>query len=532
MRLKIDSFAGIAPKQKLNASGRAFAEIAENTDLERGTINSFYKPLKVHHETGKALFIDDCCVWHSDDCRDNIFKYGLFCDGLYIRQTNGELFYAKNCQDQWKKLGFDCDLSAPMVQTDFIPPTDLKADSNFNMEFRAYFYTLVNELGLESAPSFPSDFIETSIQSRIELTLPITADKKRIYRAQSPLDFGENQDKLVQPVWVFIGEIDGNQTQFIDDVLIGGESNQTEGFHAPPAGLFEVQTSPDGRIMALAPNQFVMSERALPHAFHPKYRVRFHDTPKALVLGENKAYVLTDGKPVVLAIQGDCQDDQLPVTVHDTDHKMPIISRRSACAFQDGVVFASDLGLVYLNGTEMKLLTEPYFTAEQWQGLLPHTMRSVIHNGYYYGATDNQTFRFRLPNQVYNGAPDNAQLITLTIRPDGWAVDEQNRLYFTDSTGTHQWNAGTEKLPYRWRSGEIVPAGKTRFSAYRLVHSGNTEIQTYLDGRLIQRLNSANVKPIRLPAGFSGNSWQVELNGTAEISTYFLSTSIKDLIHD
>lgn len=524
--IKITEFAGLIPKVATRNKSPNFAVVAENVDLEKGTLKPWREPLKiadVDNGTGQSLFMTDCCI-AVGECDTRFAKTGVLCDEIVVATDLMDYpVYAKTntCPFEWTKLAFDCDLSAPTFTV------DVAIDEDFHMENRSYIYTLVNDMGWESQPSYPSVWQRTNTLGQCTVSGLPTGQTVRVYRSAVSLDFGAEQPEEVEAVYLMVGET--TTGTLIDNVKIAGDACVTDEYDAPPDDLREIQSWREGRLAGLSGNVFLMSERSLPYAWNRKFAVTFYDKAIALVCTNRLGYVLTDGKPVVLELRGDCEDGEMPIVVNEIPETLPVISRQSATEYMGGVVYASHNGLVWLNGKEATLITQQHYTPEQWQKLHPHTMKGIVHQGHYYGTTETTTIRFRLPDGVYS-REDKYGLTTLSIRPNAWFRSDDDRLYFTLDDGVYQWNQGNNEMTMTWRGNLNTLPGITRFSAYKIIadERGN-KIKHFADTREIQDYTHKANSPTRLPVGHHGIDWQVEITGTAEVFEYHLATSIRDL---
>ena len=273
----------------------------------------------------------------------------------------------------------------------------------------------------------------------------------------------------------------------------------------------------------------MMSERSAPHAWPDKTKVSFYDRPLALKCVHGTAYVLTAGRPVVIQLNGDCEDGVL-YNVFTHPQTLPIVSRRSAAVHGGGVVYAAAQGLVYIAGQQAVVLTRDFYTPQQWQQLEPHTMVGCVHDGVYYGSTATTCIRFDLPDEIFASQDDTA-LTTLSLRPRAMYSASNDRLYMALDDGVYEWNTGTKKMLYHWRSKVHYAPGPVKFSAYKIFTDGIVSVAHSTEHGEISR-NATSLQPCRLPAGRRGQEWFVDFRGTAEISEYTLATSIRDLSHD
>lgn len=524
MRLRITNFGGLAPKQTELNLNQTYATIARDVNLERGSIKPWKKPRKISPETGESIYVDDCCVIKAS-CDARFAKTGIECDGILAATgvARGPVFTTE-CPPQWEPLGFPCNMSAPSVSVGG------ESREDFSLELRSYYYTVVNRMGWESQPSYPSNWARVNTLSPVTVSgfdAPSNAVSVRIYRAQTPLDFGaEKQENVDDAVYLFVGEVPVGGS-FTDNIKVAGEACLTEEFDAPPDNLRELCSWREGRLAGLTGKFFAMTERGQPHAWNRKFLVGFYDNPIALRCTARTAYVLTNGRPVALRIHGDCDDGAHPIEVLEAPVSLPIVSRRSAAVHLDGVVYASRYGLVVMSGNQTAIITRDYYTEDQWEQLLPHTMVGEVCDGVYYGTTATTTIRFNLPDDIF-ATPDNNALTTLSLRPQAMHTAENGRLYMALNNGTYEWNTGEDDMTYHWRGVVQAMPGNARLSAFRVRTSQNITVTHLLNTGKVQTIEVGN-EPTRLPVGYMGRDWHVDLMGSGEVLEYVLATSIREL---
>jgi hypothetical protein len=180
-----------------------------------------------------------------------------------------------------------------------------------------------------------------------------------------------------------------------------------------------------------------------------KYILGLHNYPEKLIASRNYGYVLTCSNAEVIDLRKDCNQGGCH-TITQIEEIQPIVGKLSADIHDDGVVYASTEGLVYLRGASSGNLTMNIFNKQQWLDLQPHTMRGVVHNGYYYGSTDTDTFRLLMPTSA-NGS-EAEQFSYLSIKAKAWFRTRDNRLLYTDDTGTHEFQEGDSFKEYEFVS--------------------------------------------------------------------------------
>lgn len=96
--------------------------------------------------------------------------------------------------------------------------------------------------------------------------------------------------------------------------------------------------------------------------------------------GLGTAIVSTDEKMYV--INGVSPDSLVVDPLADTK---PNLSKRGAVSFKNGVIYPASDGLRYVDAASNTLMTEMYYTTEEWKNLYPSTMHSTIYQRKYFG---------------------------------------------------------------------------------------------------------------------------------------------------
>ena len=130
MRLKLTRFSGLAPRQTDRNLQESFASIAENVNLERGTIQAWNEPAKVSDQTGYSLFMASCCPI-TGDCDTSFAETGIDCGEILVASGLGKqpVFTTETCPPHWEPLGFPCKMAAPTVKAP-------AAKEDFSMDLR------------------------------------------------------------------------------------------------------------------------------------------------------------------------------------------------------------------------------------------------------------------------------------------------------------------------------------------------------------------------------------------------------------
>ena len=244
----------------------------------------------------------------------------------------------------------------------------------------SYVYTFVNDLDQESAPSLPSattlrpDGVSVTVSTPVAIPSGMSADyginKKRIYRAATG---------NLGTVFRFVAEIDLTTADYIDELTDSelGETLQSEMWVLPPADLKGILALPNGIMAGFSKNQLCLSAQNYPHAWPVEYRL---NTDTDIVgLGNIDTTVVIGTESFVYIASG---NDPAAYSMSKFEVPYACVSKRSFAYLTGiGVVFAGPDGLMAVTGPgQVRNLTDPVFTREQWQALNPSSIRGVAHN--------------------------------------------------------------------------------------------------------------------------------------------------------
>lgn len=532
MTIRITKFGGIAPRIMPHNLARQMAVVAENVDLSRGSLMPFRKPRKLSSKTGEFLF-KTCCEIVSPNCNAQVVDMQINC-GLFA-STNIMPWPAlateeDACAGNWTRLGFPCPIAPPSASPSAGPRPFNYTDHS--RQVRSYKIRLVNKFGHKSIPSAESNFIETHALAPVTLTLPTSfpaeygITKVQIYASEQSPDIA---GKSGFSGFFYIGEVNVGTASFTDNRDFLGEELDSDDFASPPDDLQQVQYWQTGELAGLSGKQIVFSIKNHPHAFPLRFRHRIHDTPKAFVVGKGVGFVATDGRPAIVQVKECNMMGCHTVIEHDDSH--PIASVRSMALHNEHAIWATQDGLLMISpGRQTVLLTQQYFTQAQWRELKPETMIGTVHDGCYYGFTDEIGFRLRVPDQTYDRQSD-IDLVTIDLgsKPKSLYRSHLDELYLLMEDGVYWWNEGDEHLTLRWKSSALENSAWTTYTAYKVEGEFEpSEVRHWCDNELVDTDMATSNRPIRLNT-HSGLTWQFEIQTTGEVSAYSLAQSVRNL---
>lgn len=528
--IEYDSFAGITVKPSKNKRAKGIGVYAKDVDFSGGTLKPMRSDRMISNKKGKALFLDHCCLKTYDECvnisQDDLRCKRIFATGVPNFDYPVQALPEDMCEDKWCKIGFDCVMQPPTVTYASITITEEKTIP------RSYFYTYVNKFGDESSPSFPSDMVmlDFDVLAQVTTSLPpanMCVSKIRVYALIAGMENGAVGSPAGDDGYYLVGEIEPPNTTFSHDMVRGtvGSMNMTEDYDHFPQDAKDINHWGENQIIFLSGNTVRFSEPWNYSVAPEKYTLGLHNPPEKLITSRSFAYVLTCSRAEVIDLRKDCNQGGCH-QITQIEEIQPIVGHKSACTHDDGVVYASSEGLVFLKGASSGNLTTNIFSKQQWLDLQPHTMRGIVHNGYYYGSTDVDTFRLLMPTSA-NGS-EAEQFSYLSIEADTWYRTRDNRLLYTDSNGTHEFQEGDNVKPYQFVS---IHSHSFRpiIASNLMLHSdcGNVQVTVSLDNKNCN-VTDSNVlakgnKQYRVKKLLSYGH-QVTITGTAEVLAFTLGT--------
>ena len=391
--------------------------------------------------------------------------------------------------------------------------------SSSTSESRVYVYTLVNKesgFEFESGPSPASAIVDVYdgqpvvVGSFSAVPAGYTATHRRIYRA-------------VSGVYLFVAEIAVATTSYSDTVLPDSLSEELPSatWLPPPSTLAGLINLPNGGMAGFVGQDVYFCDPYHPHAWPIEY-VQTVDYP-VVGLGrmDTTLAVLTTGTPYF--IQGSSPANSVVVK---SDLEQACASKRSIVSANGVVIYASPDGLVMLTPGGSKMLTENYFTRDQWQTYFsPTTIHAYAHDLKYVAFYNNGVTSGGFIYDLTSG-----QFILHDIYATAGFSDlrrDQLFLAFSDRT-IKKWLAGSAKT-YTWRSKKFTLPSISGFSCAQLeAEAYPVTAKFYMDGSLFhtQTVTSRNV--FRLPVKV-GRDLEVQFEGTAEVFSFAIAQSPQEL---
>lgn len=529
MPLHYTRFGGVIPKEDERNLENGYAEIAQDVDLSRGTLRPWRKDKLLNDALKNRQFImvEDCTVQASDRCI-SVARVTIPCTRYYRTGVAGFPEQADDPNGPWRRLGLPTLQRPPRVT--FVSPPTQTSDKVIE---RSYLFTVVDVYGQESQGSVPSDPVLADWDNRVivdQFSMPAGYPIAliRLY-ATAPGLQTDDTPKADANSFFRVAEFPVSTLAYEHAPLSTsyGEVYMNANWYEPPTDLDQIQYWGKNQLAAISNGRMMFSQPLAYHAWPIDYQLAFHSPALALVCTDRYGYVMTCGMPEVVDLRHNCEGGKCHETVR-IDEQLPILGLRSAAAHDNSAIYASKDGLVMLTGNRARLLTANLFTPDQWLAIHPNTMVGVVHDGYYFGATDNFAFRLRIPDEAYEANP-RALLTTLSIRPTAIYRSTDDRLFYADAAGVWEWGAGVGFKPYHWRGPIENIDARRKLAAGQLAIDGNAEVALWRRGRQVWSRRVTSDAGFRLPPFINGDDLQVDVRGTGEVSRVKLGASLSAL---
>lgn len=364
-----------------------------------------------------------------------------------------------------------------------------------------------------------------------------------------------------------------------------GEACPSIYWDPPVTGLKGLVSLQNGLFAAYKDSTVYVSDWNAPHAWPYEHTVTIDYPIVGLGSFGNTIVVCTEAAPVLVVVQ-----DPTNPTTKAIQENCPCVSADSIVNTRNGVIFASQNGLVLINSTSPTFITEKLLTQDEWLPLHPESLKGAFLNNTYYGFFTNPTdtaagFIFDLDSYtystVYNSIVSSGMVYTTQHAKVVYNDIEQSQLYvcYPLENGT-QYSlcsfASDSRInkSFRWRSKvNVSPQGLFNLSAARVMmtsQSSQKENEPIWEGKLTGSSLAARVmdgepingwckthelkladatvfnyyvddelkysrevkdsKPFRLPSGFRGETIEVEVKSNAYIHSITLASSMGELV--
>lgn len=535
MLIAINSFSGIAPRVHPANLAPTQAQTALNAMLTDGALGPRLAGAQVTTIVGrpgvkKALYRfghdapSDVNYWftsltEASFCRSQIFgdttERTYFTDGVKPKFTDATLALSNT---PYPFSSYELGVPAPdsaMIAT-------LGGTGSGVIETRAYVCTFVRSYSSWQEESMPSPVVTCDVLPGQTVTLSSlptppsgshNITHRRFYRTSTGSQ-GTN--------YYYVGTHAVASTSFLDDVLAEGlgEVLPSMTWDVPPDGLEGMIALANGMNAAFLGKDIYFSEPYKPHAWPADYQQSVDYPVVGLAKFGTGMIALTKGVPYIFSGTHPGSMGMQPL-----DFSQACVSRRSISRFGNGVLYASPDGLAYVGTDGSRVVTEPLMTRKEWYALCDSTtLHGYEHDGRYYGFHSTGGFIF----DPMAGA--NALTTHDVVAHAGYVDLQSDALYYVINDSVFRMHTGAATI-YTWKSKVFVAPKLATPGFAQVIADDYTSLtfKLYADGALKQTKTVTSKLPFRLPAGYRGMKFEIELTGTSRVTGVFVADSIGEM---
>lgn len=548
--IKLQGFSGIVPKTGPTLLADNQAQVAKNLKIQSGelrpwrtpaleytpttnTVQSVYKFSGPSGTTPKWLeFTDNVDVVAGPVADTSEYRLYYTSDVNPPRKTNWLLATGNNggvapFPNAYYEMGVPAPTAAALASA--------AGTGDAPVETRSYIYTHVTEFGTvaeESAPSpavtvtanFSGDAVTIS-----SFATPPTGNYnfkyRRIYRTVAG-----NASTTYQ----LVAEIPIAQPQYVDtkSVVELGQVIPSLYFTPPPSGLQGIVSMPNGMLAGFTGNQIWFCEPYLPHAWPSNYMLTTEYPIVGLGVFGNSLFVGTTKNPYIITGSSPTAMSQEKLSI-----VQPCVSKKSVVCDQFGVIYASPNGMVAIGPGAQDVVTGALFSRDEWQEINPSSIIGAVYNNMYFG--------FYKVGSVYNTfilqRNDNPPLVNFDFAAKALFVEPTTGYLFglsSDDNKVYKLDGGSTLGNYTWRSKIFQSPLPTNFGVLQ-VHANYDQLATvtgayinikiYADGVLKSNQNITSPSPVRLPAGYKGYNWEIEVTGNIHVRTVAIASTVEEI---
>lgn len=447
---------------------------------------------------------------------------------------------------------------------------------------RVYAYTYVTQFGEESEPSPVSAEVDWRPGQTVTLSgfqkppgkRGIT--KQRIYRSQTSAGGVTTLN--------FIAERDASAASFIDNIGVDdfGEVIPSQDWNAPPSTLSGLISLPNGMMAAFTGRDLYFCEPWHPHAWPEKYVLTTDYPIVALGAFGTSIVVATTGHPYI--VSGTAPESMV---MERLELNLPCINAAGMVDLGYSVAYPSVDGLVSVSSSGAQVVSSPLMSKNDWQKFNPSTFISGQVQGRYFASYEYiDAGTVRTGSILFDLSGSTPFLIRTNATADAVYFDvPSSTLYLLRDVEVHEFDAqGQPFESMTWRSKQfVVPhiepsfgcilvrplevksAAKMRAEAAQratIIAANAAKLSSPLGGEIAgspfnaYTVNGDLLEPVpqaqeivvslivdgvtvystsalneirRLPAGYRGETIEIEVTGTAEISEIRVATSMDEV---
>jgi hypothetical protein len=367
---------------------------------------------------------------------------------------------------------------------------------------RAYLYTFISAYGEEGPPSLPftatggsGTWVISNIDAAPTNPSNYNISKVRIYRTIT----GNTSTEYYWVNDINIGTTTYNDAA--DDATVGlNFTIPSITWLPPPASLKGIISHPGGFLVGFTGRDLYISQPYQPHAWPVQYIQTCQTEIVGIAIYNNVIVICTTSHPYYAEGMS-----PLAITLQKLDSIDPCVSRRSIATTINGVYYSSPQGIIMVDGAHPpQLVTKDLFTREEWQNQFSPTQVYASSYGTQYIAFDTTSAGF-----IFSPAEELAPLTTLDRFSNVTALQQDKYtgdVFMITGNQVRLWDPpSSTPYTYTWTSKEFQLKKPESMGAFSLKYNiGTTNISisllgdytTFNAGRILKPLSCVNLEAI------------------------------------
>lgn len=395
-----------------------------------------------------------------------------------------------------------------------------------------YCATFVTDLGEEGPLSDATEVYLSNSTDPITLgpggTLPLPVDATRgistlrLYRAAAGVFRWMADVAITTSPYQYVDD----QTT-VDDAL-GEEAN--DDVDNPPDDMEGLVACVGGWFAAFRGREVLASQSYIPNAWPLSYQLTVQHDIVALAAVGTDLFVMTKGRPVMLS--GTLPDE---LSQSNIESDQACVSAAGVVLLGKTVLYPSPDGLVSMYAGQVSVVTAEYYRREDWQALVPETIRAAGHDGRYYASLGGN-------GMLIVDFSETADRVTTSDEDvDGLYSDPlTDALYAIQESEIRKWRGSADVLPFDWKGRDWVYVNPVAFAVLRVMAAayvvpgeGETDtrplVTLYANGTSVHEQRVASIGAVRLPMLVPARRWSVRVQSMVEVTEAAVATSMKAL---
>lgn len=225
-----------------------------------------------------------------------------------------------------------------------------------------------------------------------------------------------------------------NGRSFTFESVGEGELAPNDEWFPPPGDLRKLVSDDNGVLFGVSGKREIWA--SYPHQYHAfpgdMTVVLDDDIVDIKLFGGTNVLVFTTGHPYVLGYDAKTST----VQINKYHRPVPCVDPDGIAVGHSGAIYPSTNGLVFWNGQKFSMISESFWTPEQWRDMLNDSgVRAVIHEGSYYFWPDADEDGYRMPFGDELHPMDKAKVMLTSVDkacfwPSMYCISDDDDLFY------------------------------------------------------------------------------------------------------